>query len=113
MALAAKGRLPHIVIDDIGRHNALDKVIGKALVKGELFSESILFCTGRISSEMLHKAKRSEIPLIVSRGAPTHQAILLARAMGITLAGSVRQKGFTLYSHPERIYHHSRHGQHL
>ena len=103
VALGISGELPHRVYDDIGRHNALDKVIGKALLNVENFSESILFCTGRISSEMLHKAKRCNIPVIVSRGAPTHQAVLRARSMGITLAGSVRVSGFILFSHPERI----------
>jgi FdhD protein len=103
VALGRTGQDPHIAIDDIGRHNALDKVIGRALLAKEPFADSLLFCTGRISSEMLHKAKRCEIPVIVSRGAPTHQAVLRARAMGITLVGFVRTGEFTIFSHPERI----------
>lgn len=103
VALGQGGQSPCITIDDIGRHNALDKVIGRAMLERKPFSESLLFSTGRISSEMLHKAKRCDIPVVVSRGAPTHQAVLRARAMGITLAGFVRAGEFTLFSHPERI----------
>jgi FdhD protein len=103
VALGVSQKTPHYVFDDIGRHNALDKVIGKALVQNEDFLQCMLFCTGRISSEMLHKAKRCNIPVIVSRGAPTHQAVLRARSMGITLAGKVRVSGFILFSHPGRI----------
>ncbi|MBN2442742.1 MAG: formate dehydrogenase accessory sulfurtransferase FdhD [Spirochaetales bacterium] len=103
VGLASPGKLPDYVCDDIGRHNALDKVIGRAMLEEVILSQRILFCTGRISSEMLHKAKRCNIPVLVSRGAATHQAVLRARSMGITLIGSVRVRGFKIFSHPERI----------
>jgi FdhD protein len=95
--------MPDLLIDDIGRHNAVDKVIGHCLLAGFDLSQSMLLCTGRISSEILHKARRASIPIVVSRGAPTHQSVLLAREMGITLIGVARAGSFTIYSHYQRI----------
>ncbi|MFH1756238.1 MAG: formate dehydrogenase accessory sulfurtransferase FdhD, partial [Candidatus Latescibacterota bacterium] len=83
--------------------NAVDKVIGHGLMRGVDFSQCVLVCSGRTSSDMLHKAKRSGIPVSVSRGAPTHQTILLAGEMGVTVVGFARGGGFTVYTHHERI----------
>jgi len=91
------------IIDDIGRHNAVDKVIGDALRRDIGLRGTILVCSGRVSSEILHKTKRGDIPVVVSRCAPTHQSVLRARAMGITLVGFARGRNFTVYSHPERV----------
>jgi FdhD protein len=102
-ALSKGGALPEIVCDDIGRHNAVDKVIGAALRTGVDFKVSVLLCSGRISSDILFKARRCEIPLLISLGAPTHQAVLLARDMHMTLVGFARGSSFTIFSHPERI----------
>jgi FdhD protein len=102
-ALSKGGTLPEIVSDDIGRHNAIDKVIGSALITGVDFKVSVLLCSGRISSDILFKAKRCEIPLVISLSAPTHQAVLLARDMHITVVGYARGLSFTIFSHPERI----------
>ncbi len=102
-ALSNGGALPEIVCDDIGRHNAVDKVIGSALITGVDFKMSILLCSGRISSDILFKAKRCEIPVAISFSSPTHQAILLARDMNMTLVGFARGLSFTIFSHPERI----------
>ena len=102
-ALVAQGGPAGTPIDDVGRHNAVDKVIGKALIEGLDFGKSILASSGRISSEILFKARRCGIPLAASFGAPTHQAILLARDMGVTLAGFARGRKLTVFSHPERI----------
>jgi FdhD protein len=102
-ALSKGGTLPEIVCDDIGRHNAIDKVIGSALITGVDFKVSVLLCSGRISSDMLFKAKRCEIPVAISLGAPTHQAVLLARDMHMTLVGFARGLSFTIFSYPERI----------
>ncbi len=98
-----KGALPEFYIDDIGRHNAVDKVIGKLILDGSNANELLLLVTGRISSEILYKTKQFGICIIVSRGAPTHQSILLARQMGITIVGFVRSSNFAVYTFPHRI----------
>jgi len=103
VALSLEGALPDMLIDDIGRHNAVDKIIGYGLLNGFNFARSILLSTGRTSSEILHKAKRAEIPIVLSRGAPTHQTILLAREMGVTVAGFKRSGDIVVYSHQERV----------
>ena len=102
-ALSKGGTVPEIVCDDIGRHNAVDKVVGSALITGVDFKVSVLLCSGRISSDIFFKAKRCEIPVAISLGAPTHQAVLLARDMHMTLVGFTRGLSFTIFSHPERI----------
>ena len=102
-ALSEGGALPEIACDDIGRHNAVDKVIGSALMTGIDFKVSVLLCSGRISSDILFKAKRCDIPVTISLSAPTHQAVLLARDMDLTLVGFARGLSFTIFSHPERI----------
>ncbi len=102
-AVSMKGELPQFHIDDIGRHNAVDKIIGTLLLNQTDTTQLVLLTTGRISSEILHKARRMSIPIVASRGAPTHQSILLAREMGITLAGFVRPTNFALFTHPQRI----------
>ncbi len=101
--LSTGGKVPHIMADDIGRHNAVDKVIGRGLMDNINFSEALIASTGRISSEILHKAKKSGIPIIVSRGAPTHQTILMAREMNVTIVGFARGGGYTIYTVPERV----------
>jgi FdhD protein len=97
------GDIPEIWMDDVGRHNAVDKVIGAALLKGTDFSNALLLCSGRTSSEILFKAKQAGIPVSIARGAPTHQTVLLARDIGVTVVGFARGGGFLIYSHPERI----------
>jgi FdhD protein len=97
------GQIPDFFIDDIGRHNAVDKVLGTLLLEKIDCSRVMLVCTGRISSEILHKARRMEIPILASRGAPTHQSILLAKEMGITLVGFVRPTNFAVFTHAQRI----------
>src|SRR4030042_6130663 len=84
-ALSKGGTLPEIACDDIGRHNAVDKVIGSALITGIDFKVAVLLCSGRISSDVFFTAKRCEIPVLISLSAPTHQAVLLAREMHLTL----------------------------
>lgn len=102
-AFSARGKTPEKAFDDIGRHNAVDKVIGHLLLERIDTSNLVLICTGRISSEVLHKAKRAAIPILLSRAAPTHQTILLARDMGITVIGFARGGMFKVYSHEKRV----------
>ncbi len=102
-ALSLAGAVPTEGIDDVGRHNAADKVIGKALLEGVDLGCCALLSSGRTSSDMLHKAKRAGIPISIGKGAATHQAALQAREMGLTLVGMARGRTMTIYSHPERI----------
>lgn len=102
-AISDRGALPPACIDDIARHCAVDKVIGSRLLEAKGFDGAVLMCSGRISSEILHKARRAGIAIVVSRGGPTHQAVLRARALGITLIGFARGEDFTVYSHPDRV----------
>ena len=89
--------------DDIGRHNAIDKVIGEALDAGVGFLGKILLTSGRISSEILSKVLRCRMPMIAAAGAPTNQAVKIARQMNITLLGRVRGSRMIVYSGDERI----------
>jgi len=102
-ALSENGDVPRFARDDIGRHNAVDKVIGTALLSAVEFRTCVLVTTGRVSSEIVHKTKRCGIPALMSSGAPTHQAVLLAREMNLTLVGFARGTSFTVFSTPERI----------
>ena len=102
-AVSINGRMPEFHIDDIGRHNAVDKVIGTLMMEGTPTDNLMLLGTGRISSEILHKARRLDIPVLASRGAPTHQSVLLAKEMGMTIVGFVRPTNFAVFTHPERI----------
>lgn len=102
-ALSIDGEIPEIYFDDIGRHNAVDKVIGRALIDKTDFSKCILISSGRTSSEILHKTRACEIAVNISRGAPTHQTVLRAKDMGITVIGFARSSNFTIYSCEERI----------
>jgi FdhD protein len=89
--------------DDIGRHNAVDKVFGRCLLDGTGMKDKILFTTGRISSEILLKCAKRKVPLIISRGAPTSLALSLGERLGVTVAGFVRGRRMNVYTHPERI----------
>lgn len=102
-AVCRDDRLPETHIDDIGRHNTVDKIIGTLLINQTPLDNLALVSTGRISSEIMHKARRMGIPIVVSRGAPTHQGILLAQDMGITVVGFVRPTNFAVFTHPERV----------
>jgi FdhD protein len=84
--------------EDIGRHNAVDKVAGMALLEDCPLSEMMLFTSGRISSEIAKKAIRLKIPLIVSGSAPTSEAIRLGWRYGLYLIGFARGKRFSIYT---------------
>lgn len=89
--------------EDVGRHNAVDKVIGHALLNRIPLRNKILLVSGRISSEMVLKAARWKVPVIVSRGAPTSLAIELAKKTGLTVIGFLRGNRCNIYTHTQRI----------
>ncbi len=88
---------------DIGRHNALDRLCGQALLSGIDFGQSWVVSSGRISSEMVRKCLVAGIPLIASRGATTTLAVSLAEGNGLTVIGFVRAGGMNIYTNPHRV----------
>ncbi len=87
-----------VVAEDVGRHNAVDKIMGEALLKGIPTADRLLLSTGRVSSEMLLKAARMGVPLIASRTSPTEMAVSLAEQLGITVVGYVRGEALNVYA---------------
>ncbi len=102
-AALSNGRDILIFREDIGRHSAVDKIIGRALVEGIDMRDKIILSSGRISSEILLKAQKCVIPVVISRGAPTSQAVKLARDLNITVVGFARGDRVNVYSGVERI----------
>ena len=87
-----------VVAEDVGRHNAVDKVKGEALLRGIATEDRILLSTGWISSEMLLKAARMGVPIVASRTSPTEMAVALAEQLNVTVCGYVRADGLNLYA---------------
>jgi len=89
--------------EDIGRHNAVDMIVGHVFLHGIPLRDKMLITTGRLTSEMLIKAAKVNIPVVVSRNTATSLAVELAGSLGITLIGHARAGKFTVYNGQERI----------
>lgn len=89
--------------EDVGRHNALDKIAGHAILHGVETAGRILYSSGRISSEMLRKGVRMGCPIVASRTSPTSQSVAAAEVLGVTLIGYARRGTLRAYTHAQRL----------
>jgi len=101
-ALARDGELLY-VYEDIGRHNAVDKVLGKAFRERLPLENTVLLSSGRLSVEIVGKAVTHGVPVLVSRAAPTTMAVAVARKANLTLVGFVRGNRMNIYSGEQRF----------
>ena len=88
---------------DIGRHNALDKIYGYCLKHSISIEDKVIVFSGRISSEILIKVAKIKCGIVLSKSAPTELSLRLAKELGITTVGFIRNKALNIYTNPERI----------
>jgi FdhD protein len=92
-----------VFTEDIGRHNAIDKIFGQCLDKGMPVHDRIILTSGRMSSEIVIKVARRKVPILISKSAPTDAAVRLADELGLTLVGLVRGTHLNVYAHDWRV----------
>jgi FdhD protein len=90
-------------MEDIGRHNAIDKIFGKCLLEDIPTDDRVIITSGRITSEILYKVAKRGIPITISISAPTNLGVRLADNLGITLIGSVKGKRMNVYTNDWRL----------
>ena len=96
--------------EDIGRHNAIDKVFGECILKDIPTDNRIMITSGRISSEILLKVSKRNVPLLISKSAPTDLGVRLADDLGVTLIGFVRGRRMNVYTHNWRVVYDGKRG---
>ena len=92
-----------LIVEDVGRHNTIDKIRGASMMEGIPTRDKIILCTGRISSEMLHKSALMGCPILASRTSPTSLSVEIAKTWNMTLIGYVRNNRMRVYSAPQRL----------